>query len=66
MKTAYLCDVSKNAACTKEWCVKVGGPCLATLDKKYAVRDEKGNPVIADDEDMCAAADRYFKKGKRV
>ncbi len=62
MKTAYLCDIQKNVACTKEWCVKVGGPCLATLDEKYAVRDDKGHPVVADHEEMEAQADLYFKK----
>lgn len=63
MKTAYLCDITHNAACKKDWCVRYGGPCLATLDPKYAKRDKDGNPIAADEEEINAAAERYFMKG---
>lgn len=61
MKTAYLCDITHNAACKKSGCVINGGPCLATLDPKYAKRDKDGNPIVADHEEMIAAAEHCFK-----
>lgn len=61
-KTAYLCNINSNAACTKEMCIKNGGPCMATLDPKYAWRDVHGDPIVADDEDMREAAHNYYKK----
>lgn len=63
-KTAYLCNIDKNAACTKEMCRINGGPCMATLDEKYAWRGADGQPIVADEEDMSEAADRYFKRGR--
>jgi len=64
MKTAYLCDINNNTACSKEWCVRHGGPCMATLDPKYAWKDINGQPITADDEDINEQADKYFKQGR--
>lgn len=66
MKIAYLCDIEKNAACTKEWCKKNGGPCGATTDPACAFRDVHGQPILVDEDDMREAAARYFKKGRDI
>lgn len=62
MQTAYLCNISKNTACTKEWCIIHGGPCLATAHEKYAKLDERGRPVIADDGYLREVVERYSEK----
>ena len=65
MQTAYLCSISKNIACTKEWCIKHGGPCIGTHERKYAVEDKRGRPVIAEAEETREAMETYLKKRRR-
>lgn len=64
METAYLCDINKNTACKKTACIRNGGPCMATLDPKYAWKDIDGSPIVADDEEMNAAVELWIKKGR--
>lgn len=60
--TPYICDYERNQKCRKTACIKYGGPCMATLDKKYAKLDENGHPIEADDVVMRAAADVWAKQ----
>ena len=52
MHKTYLCDPSRNAACSKALCFEHGGPCGATDRPEYAVRDLFGRPVrLLENED---------------
>lgn len=45
----YLCDYKKNTACSRKICAhnvnRIGGPCWATKDPKFAELDQDGNPI---------------------
>lgn len=49
MPILFFCDPIKNTQCPKTMCFKNGGPCEATLDRKYALCDESGNPIVDED-----------------
>ena len=63
--TPYVCNYVLNRKCNKKFCAKKGGPCMATLDKEYAMLDGNGNPVIADEAAMDEAADQWFHKEEK-
>lgn len=41
----YVCDPARNTACSKALCFEHGGPCGATDDVRFALRDFFGRPV---------------------
>lgn len=50
MKVLYRCDPEKNTTCRKRGCsenVNKHFRCRCTSNPDYAVRDEKGQPIIA-------------------
>ena len=50
MSTRYICDPSRNTACSnRKLCFEQGGPCGLTDDARYAVRNIYGEPVRAVD-----------------
>lgn len=45
-KTFYYCDPNLNRKCRKTSCFLRGGPCEATNNIEYAMRNKYGVPVI--------------------
>lgn len=49
----YKCDPEKNTGCKKTHCkfnpAVIGGECDMTLEKKFAILDDKGEPIIGFD-----------------
>lgn len=48
-KVLYECDPRKHKECLKLSCFKYDGPCRRTEHPEYAVQDEYGNPVVAEE-----------------
>lgn len=39
-KEFFLCDIDKNEDCKKRNCIRYGGECFLTTNKKYAKEEE--------------------------
>ena len=51
MNKTYVCDPTRNTACSKELCFERGGPCETTGDVRFALRDLLGRPVEIEEND---------------
>ena len=49
IKALYKCDPTKNIECSKGVCLKNGGFCETTSDRKYAERDENGMAIPSEE-----------------
>ena len=57
MNKTYVCDPTRNTACSKALCFERGGPCGTTGDVRFALRDFLGVPVEVVDEDFETGGD---------
>lgn len=67
LSAMYMCVPSKNKECRKTNCFIVGGECYCTLDKRFAMTGENGEPVryvdtLVDGIDIIAALSKARKE----
>lgn len=54
MQKRFVCDPARNDACPKTLCFENGGPCGATTNVSFALRDLLGRPVEIIEEETDA------------